>query len=177
MLVIRLQRTGRSGHAQFRVVVQDSRISPSSGKVVARVGSYDPHAKTLTVDKEKVEFYLKNGARPSDRAARLFKTEKIKLPEWFTPNPSKKSAIKNTDKLRRNRPADAEPPAEKTEDEAPAEEPKAAETEQNTEPTPESSREAVEETSAEPAPDAGEEPVAAETEPETPADPEQKAKA
>ena len=28
MLVIRLQRTGRKGHAQFRVVVQDSRRTP-----------------------------------------------------------------------------------------------------------------------------------------------------
>jgi hypothetical protein len=36
MLAIRMQRTGRKGHAMFRVVVQDSRLTPSSGRVVAK---------------------------------------------------------------------------------------------------------------------------------------------
>src|SRR5688572_22981719 len=129
MLVIRMQRTGRSGHAQFRVVVQDSRTAPSSGKVVARLGSYDPHTKTAQIDKDKVEFYLKNGARPSDRAAGLFKTEKIKLPEWFTPNPTKKSETRNTEKLRRNRPAEEKVEEPKVE-ETPAEETPAETTEE-----------------------------------------------
>ena len=61
MLTIRMQRTGRKGHAMFRVVVQDSRQTPTSGKVVAPLGSYDPHAKTVILNKEKAAFYL--GAR------------------------------------------------------------------------------------------------------------------
>jgi len=52
----------------FRVVVQDSRVTPTSGKVVAFLGSYDPHAKTAVLDKEKAATFLKNGAQPSDRA-------------------------------------------------------------------------------------------------------------
>ncbi len=71
MLAIRMQRTGRKGHAMFRVVVQDSRQTPTSGKVVARLGSYDPHAKTVVLDKEKAAFYLEHGAQPSGRAVRL----------------------------------------------------------------------------------------------------------
>ena len=82
MLVIRMQRTGRKGHAQFRVVVQDSRRTPTSGRVVARLGSYDPHTKTATLDKEKAGYYLEHGAQPSDRVARLLKSEGVKLPDW-----------------------------------------------------------------------------------------------
>ena len=75
MLVIRLQRTGRKGHAQFRVVVQDSRRTPTSGKIVAQVGTYDPHTKTLNLDKERAQHYLDHGAQPSDRVALILKKE------------------------------------------------------------------------------------------------------
>lgn len=103
MLAIRLQRRGRSGHASFRMVVQDSRWSPKSGKFVALLGSYDPHTKTTTLTKEKAEFYLKNGAQPSDRVVTLFKKEGVKLPKWIVPVPKRKGKIRNPEKLRRNR--------------------------------------------------------------------------
>jgi small subunit ribosomal protein S16 len=82
MLAIRMQRTGRSGHAQFRVIVQDSRFSPTRGRVVSYLGSYDPHTKTAQIDSAKAAQYLKNGARPSDTVARLLKKEGVKLPGW-----------------------------------------------------------------------------------------------
>jgi small subunit ribosomal protein S16 len=110
MLAIRMQRTGRKGHAMFRVVVQESRLTPTSGRVVAQLGSYDPHAKSTTLSKEKAEFYLSHGAQPSDRVVRLFEHEGVKLPDWVSKSEAKKRAIKNPDKLRRNRPA--EPAAE-----------------------------------------------------------------
>ncbi len=110
MLAIRLQRTGRKGHASFRVIVQEARLSPKSGKIAAHLGSYDPHTKTAVLAKEKAEFYLSHGAQPSDRAARILKTEGIKLPEWVELEPNKKRAIKNPEKLRKNRPAGAAAP-------------------------------------------------------------------
>src|SRR6185369_3168169 len=116
MLAIRMQRTGRKGHAMFRVVVQDSRVTPTSGKIVASLGSYDPHAKTTTLDKEKAATFLKNGARPSERAARLLKSEGVKLPSWVEVDTKKAGKLKNPEKLRKNQPKDA-PKAE----EAPAE--------------------------------------------------------
>jgi small subunit ribosomal protein S16 len=106
MLVIRMQRTGRKGHAQFRVVVQDSRRTPSSGRVVAFLGSFDPHTKETTLNKEKAAFYMEHGAQPSDRVARLLKAEGVKLPTWVKLEATKKRAIKNTEKLRKNRPAE-----------------------------------------------------------------------
>ena len=103
MLAIRMQRTGRKGHASFRMVVQDSRQSPKSGKVVAQLGSYDPHTKAVTLAKDKAEFYLKNGARPSERIAGLFKQEGVKLPVWAVADTKKQGTIRNPEKLRKNR--------------------------------------------------------------------------
>ena len=121
MLVIRMQRTGRKGHAMFRVVVQDSRRTPTSGKVVATLGSYDPHAKNVNLDKEKAQFYLEHGAQPSSRVAALLKQEGVKLPKWVALADKKAGKLRNPEKLRRNRPA--EEPAPAAEDEpAPAEE-------------------------------------------------------
>lgn len=123
MLAIRMQRTGRKGHAMFRVVVQESRLTPTSGKIVAQVGSYDPHAKAVTLDKEKASFYLEHGAQPSDRVARLLQGEGVTLPKWVKASSSKQGAIRNVEKLRRNRPAEEAAAPE----EAPAEEPVASE--------------------------------------------------
>lgn len=109
MLAIRMQRTGRKGHASFRVVVQDSRQTPSSGKFVALLGSYDPHTKKSTLTKEKAEFYLKNGAQPSERVAKLFQSEGIALPSWVKAANEKTRTIRNPEKLRRNQPKEEAP--------------------------------------------------------------------
>lgn len=114
MLAIRLQRTGRKGHASFRVIVQDSHWSPKRGKVVHQLGSYDPHTKTAVLAKDKAEFYLSHGAQPSDRVARLLKAEGVKLPKWVELTPDKKRTIRNPDKLRKNRPAGAPEPEKPT---------------------------------------------------------------
>ncbi len=138
MLAIRMQRTGRKGHAMFRVVVQDSRWAPTSGKFVAMLGSYDPHAKTVSIKKDRAQFYLDHGAQPSERVARLFTAEGVKMPDWVTKAVPKERTIRNPEKLRKNRPAEeapveeaapAEAPAAEAETEAPAEEAAPAETE------------------------------------------------
>ncbi len=125
MLAIRLQRTGRKGHAQFRLIVQDARRNPKSGDVVMRLGNYNPHTKAMTVDKEKAAFYLEHGAQPSPRVAYLLQKEGVKLPDWVKVEADRKRDIKNVEKLRRNRPeepVEAEAaPEEAVEAEAPAE--------------------------------------------------------
>jgi small subunit ribosomal protein S16 len=134
MLAIRLQRTGRSGHAQFRMIVQDSRFSPARGRVVAYLGSYDPHSKTVSIDGEQTSKYLENGAQPSDRVARLLQKEGIKLPSWVKLDDPKKREVRNPEKRRSTAPAAPEAPAPEAEavaeetatpeaGEAPAEEP------------------------------------------------------
>jgi small subunit ribosomal protein S16 len=109
MLTIRMQRTGRKGHAMFRVVVQESRVTPTSGKVVAQLGSYDPHAKVATLNKEKATFYLGHGAQPSDRAALLLQREGVKLPTWVKLAEKKTGKLRNPEKLRKNQPKETQP--------------------------------------------------------------------
>lgn len=121
MLAIRLQRTGRSGRAHYRMIVQDARKSPKSGKIVTSLGDYNPHSKSLIIDKEKADLFIKNGAQPSPRVARLLKESGHKLPDWVSVAPTKERTIRNSDKLRRNRPAGAEAPQPSAE--VPAEEP------------------------------------------------------
>jgi small subunit ribosomal protein S16 len=133
MLSIRMQRLGRKGHSMYRIVVQDNRRAPTSGKYVALLGSYDPHNKTSTITKDKAELYLKNGAQPSDRVVQLFKSEKISLPKWVKAPTKKKQEIRNPDKLRKNRPAEEKPEESVVEasTEAPSEETAEASTEEN----------------------------------------------
>lgn len=123
MLAIRLQRLGRKGYPTYRLAVQEARRHPSSGRVVAYVGNYNPHTKEVNLNIEKVEFYLKNGAQPTPRVAKLLTENKIKLPEWVKLHTQKNNPIRNTEKLRRNQPKE-EPAAEEAKaEEAPAEEP------------------------------------------------------
>lgn len=126
MIVIRMQRTGRKGHAMFRVVVQDSRQAPTSGKVVARLGSFDPHTKATILDKEKAAFYLEHGAQPSPRVVRLLTAEGVKLPSWVKQPADKERVVRNADKRRSTRPEEpveevAEAPAEEAPTEVAAE--------------------------------------------------------
>ena len=113
MLTIRMQRTGRKGFATFRVVVQDSRFSPSSGRVVAKIGHYNPHTKETVIDKEKAEKYLKDGAQPSPRVIRLLQAEKVSLPDWVViSSVDKKRKTRNPEKLRKDQPKSEAPEVE-----------------------------------------------------------------
>lgn len=127
MLAIRLQRVGRKGYPVYRIAVQESQRHPSSGRVVAYVGSYNPHTKEVSVQKDAAQKYLDNGAQPTPRVVKLLKAEGVKLPKWVKEyDGSKQKSIRNAEKLRKNQPAEevvAEAPAEApATEEAPAEE-------------------------------------------------------
>lgn len=119
MLAIRLQRLGRKAYPTYRLAVQEANRHPSSGRVVAYVGSYNPHTKAANIQVEAAQKYLDNGAQPTPRVAKLLKEASVKLPKWVKEYDGKKqSAVKKADKLRKNQPK--EEPAE-----APADEPAA----------------------------------------------------
>lgn len=132
-----MQRKGRKGLAQFRVVVQDSRRTPTSGKIVAHLGRLNPHTKETVLDKEKAAFYLEHGAQPSPRVVRMLKAEGVKLPTWVKDPTKQEGKTKSPEKLRKNQPkeevaeetaapeAEAEAPVEEA-SEAPAEDTKEA---------------------------------------------------
>jgi len=115
MLAIRLQRIGRKGYPVYRLAVQEAQRHPSSGRVVAYVGSYNPHTKEANVQVETAQKYLDNGAQPTPRVVKLLKNAGVKLPSWVKEVVSdKQKTIRNTEKLRKNQPKEevAEAPAE-----------------------------------------------------------------
>ena len=67
MLAIRLRRTGSKKRPFFRVVVTDSRTARDSS-FVELLGFYNPRTKpeTLSVKRERLDYWLKAGAQPSD---------------------------------------------------------------------------------------------------------------
>ena len=77
MLAIRLQRLGRKAYPVYRVAVQEAQRHPSSGRVVAYVGSYNPHTKDANINVEAAQKYLDNGAQPTPRVAKLLKEAEI----------------------------------------------------------------------------------------------------
>ncbi|NCU37696.1 30S ribosomal protein S16 [Candidatus Saccharibacteria bacterium] len=112
MLAIRLQRLGRKGYPVYRLAVQESQRHPSSGRVVAYVGSYNPHTKEANIQKEAAEKFLENGAQPTPRVVKLFKEAGVVLPKWVKQfDGDKTKAVRNADKLRKNQPK-TEPVAE-----------------------------------------------------------------
>lgn len=133
MLAIRLQRVGRAGYPTYRLAVQESQRHPSSGRVVAYVGSYNPHTKDVNVQVEVAQKYLDNGAQPTPRVAKLLKEAGVKLPKWVKEfAPEKKGELRNPEKLRKNQPKEevveevveetTEAPAEDTAEETTSEE-------------------------------------------------------
>ncbi len=119
MLAIRLQRVGRKGYPVYRLAVQESQRHPSSGRVVAYVGSYNPHTKEVKVQVEVAQKYLDNGAQPTPRVVKLLKDAGVKLPTWVKePANDKQKSIRHAEKLRKNQPKEEvveETPAEEAE--------------------------------------------------------------
>ena len=72
MLKIRLRRMGSKQNAFYRVVVSDSRQTPTS-RFVEVVGTYDPKTDPATVrlDVVQVENWIRKGAHPSATVRRL----------------------------------------------------------------------------------------------------------
>ena len=58
----------------YRIVVADSR-SPRDGRFIEEVGIYDPMAdgQKLTVNQERVQYWISNGAQPTDTVRGLLK--------------------------------------------------------------------------------------------------------
>jgi small subunit ribosomal protein S16 len=69
---IRLHRCGMKNQPHFRIVAIDSRKA-AKGKFIEVIGSYDPRKKDnkVTVNKERLEYWKKNGARLSETVSHL----------------------------------------------------------------------------------------------------------
>lgn len=72
MVKIRLQREGKKKAPYYHIVVADSR-APRDGKIIEQIGTYDPmtNPSTIKIDKEAVERWIKNGAKPTESVKKL----------------------------------------------------------------------------------------------------------
>lgn len=77
MVKIRMRRTGCRNHAAYRIVAADSR-SPRDGKFLEILGWYDTQIKddNFKLDVERVDYWLKKGAQPTETVASLIRRAK-----------------------------------------------------------------------------------------------------
>ncbi len=74
MVAIRLNRQGSKDRPYYKVVVVDSRAR-RDGAYIEQVGTYNPmlEGENFSLDLEKVEKWLGNGAQPSDTVRSMIK--------------------------------------------------------------------------------------------------------
>ena len=76
MVVIRLSRGGAKKRPFYTVVVSDKRC-PRDGRCIERVGYFNPIAAgkeiRLHLEFERIQYWLSQGAQPSDRVQQLLK--------------------------------------------------------------------------------------------------------
>ena len=120
-LKIRLSRGGSKKRPFYRIVVAEA-AAPRDGRYVERVGHYNPmvpkeHENRLSVNGERVKFWMDRGAQPTERVHKLLSlVDVLKAPEIR--DQPKKSAIGKKRAEREAEAAEASAVAE----EAPAEE-------------------------------------------------------
>ena len=77
---IRLTRMGRKKRPFYRIVVADSR-SPRDGRYIECVGTYNPiiHPPVVEVKEERTNYWLDQGAIPSDTVKSILKRQGMLL--------------------------------------------------------------------------------------------------
>lgn len=71
-VVIRLARVGKKGERKFRIVVKEKR-SRRDGDSVETLGSFEKgQTPSDNLNKERYNYWLSVGARPSETVAKIF---------------------------------------------------------------------------------------------------------
>lgn len=79
-VVLRLKRFGRRHRSFYRLNAMDRR-SPRDGRVIEQLGWYDPNVreseKQLSLNRERIEYWIGTGAQPSDTVRQLLERQGI----------------------------------------------------------------------------------------------------
>ncbi|MHC4552804.1 MAG: 30S ribosomal protein S16 [Planctomycetota bacterium] len=82
---IRMTRMGRRHRPFFRINAVESK-TPRDGRILEKLGHYDPLEKTddkqIVINKERIEFWIGQGAVASDTCAEIFKKYDIVCPQY-----------------------------------------------------------------------------------------------
>ncbi len=90
MLKIKLQTRGKKHQRTFRIVLAEAR-SKADGKFIDDLGSYNPITKEMSLDKDKMKKWIKNGAQLTTGVDKLLNPGKY---------PKKKKKVKKQDEVK-----------------------------------------------------------------------------
>lgn len=79
-VVLRLARRGAKKAPFYHVVATDSR-NPRDGKFNEEIGTWDPNLTKVVLKQDRLEHWLKVGARPSATVAQLIKLAQKTAPK------------------------------------------------------------------------------------------------
>lgn len=90
MLKIRLSRGGRKNIPFYRIVATRS-TSPRDSKFLEKLGTYNPllaesDENRITINKERVEYWISVGAKPTDKVSKFLVALGVKGSEKYKPN-------------------------------------------------------------------------------------------
>lgn len=133
MVKIRLTRTGKKHAPQYRIIAISARTK-RDGKALEILGHYNPQTNpsTISIKKERVQYWLDNGAQPTNTVSNMLVKEGIlekpKDKKEFKKKPGRKKAERAEAKAaatpKEDKKAEEKPEAEA---EAPAKEEAASE--------------------------------------------------
>ncbi|MGQ9663835.1 MAG: 30S ribosomal protein S16 [bacterium] len=70
MVKIRLRRMGKHKSPFYRIVALDSKRA-RDGAYIENLGHYDPLKKNLQLKRDRIEYWLSKGAKPTNTVAKL----------------------------------------------------------------------------------------------------------
>lgn len=90
MIKIRLSRGGRKNLPFYRILATNS-TSPRDSKFLEKLGTYNPllgetDEKRVTIDKERIEYWLSVGAQPTEKVAKFLINLGVKGAEQYKPD-------------------------------------------------------------------------------------------
>jgi len=75
--MIRFQRIGRTNDPAFRIVLLEKTRAAKTGSITEQLGTYNPRSKALTLDADKVKYWISKGAQPTGSIRNLLITKGI----------------------------------------------------------------------------------------------------
>src|SRR5665213_434996 len=114
MLMIRFQRIGRKNDPAFRIAVLPKTAGPKAGKYVELVGTYNPKTKATTLQADRIQYWISQGAQVSGSLYNLLITNGILEGKKINVLPKKTVPVKEVA-------AEAPAPAAPVAEEVPAE--------------------------------------------------------
>ncbi len=72
-----MQRIGRKNEAHFRIVLTDHKNAAKSGKFQEILGSYNPKLGAVTMQEDRIKYWMSVGAQPSDTVFNFLITKGI----------------------------------------------------------------------------------------------------